>query len=79
MFADSSLEGALGDEIKIFKNNIEIGVALNANQLSNEACFDDVEEDDMFKFVTAGNENVNLFSSGNLFTVALETKKSKGV
>ena len=57
--ADLSIENSLGDEIKIFKNEVELGVALSANQLSNEACFDDTEENDVFKFVTAGNDNVS--------------------
>ena len=60
LVADPSIEGSLGDQIRISKNNIEIGVALNANQLSNEVCFDDVAENDVFKFFTAGNDNVSL-------------------
>ena len=57
--SDASIQNSLGDEIKIFKNEIEIGVALNANELSNEVCFNDVVESDNFKFVTAGNNNVS--------------------
>ena len=63
LVADPSIEGSLGDEIKISKNNIDIGIALNAYQLSNEVCFDDVAENDVFKFTTAGNDNVSLSSN----------------
>ena len=59
--ADPSIENSLGDEIKIFKNEVELGVALSANQLSNDVCFDDTEENDIFKLVTVGNNNVSLF------------------
>ena len=62
--ADPAIENSLGDKIKIFKNEVELGVVLGANQLSNEVCFDDTEENDMFKFVTAGNDNVSLFYNG---------------
>ena len=58
LIADSSRDQALGDQIKIFKNGIEIGIALDANEFSNEACFDDVGEDDVFKLVPDGNDNV---------------------
>ena len=57
--SDPSIQNSLGDEIKIFKNEVELGVALNTNQLSNEVCFDDTQENDMFKFMTAGNDNVS--------------------
>ena len=59
--SDASVQDSLGDEIKIFKNEDEtpVGVALNANELSNEICFNDVEENDIFKFVTNGNNNVS--------------------
>ena len=46
--SDASIQDSLGDEIKIFKNDVDIGVALNANELSNEICFNDVEENDIF-------------------------------
>ena len=59
LIADPSIEGALGDEIKILKNDLDIGVALNAHQVSNEVCFNDVQENDIFKFVTAGDDNVS--------------------
>ena len=61
LIADPSIQGALGDEIKILKNDLEIGVALNAHEVSNESCFNDVQENDIFKFVTAGNDNVSFF------------------
>ena len=59
--SDASIQDSLGDEIKIFKNEDEtpVGVALNANELSNEVCFNDVKESDNFKFVTAGDNNVS--------------------
>ena len=60
LIADPAIEGALGDEIKILKNDLEIGVALNAHEVSNEACLNDVQENDVFKFITAGNDNVSL-------------------
>ena len=56
--SDASIQDSLGDEIKIFKNEIEFGVALTANEISNEVCFNDIGEIDVFKFVTAGNDNV---------------------
>ena len=57
--SDASIQDSLGDEIKVFKNDIEIGVALNANEISNEVCFNDIDENDVFKFVTADNDNVS--------------------
>ena len=59
IISDASIQDSLGDEIKLFKNEVDIGVALNANELSNEICFNDVEESDNFKFVTVGNNNVS--------------------
>ena len=56
--ADPSIQDGLGDEIQILKNDIVVGTALNANELSNEACINDVQENDVFKFVTAGDDNV---------------------
>ena len=57
--ADPSIQDGLGDEIQILKNGIwPVGTALNANELSNEACINDVQENDVFKFVTAGDDNV---------------------
>ena len=57
--SDASIQDSLGDEIKVFKNDVEIGVALNANEMSNEVCFNDIDETDVFKFVTADNDNVS--------------------
>ena len=59
IIVDPSQNDALGDAIKIFKNDIEVGVALNSNELTNEACFDDVDKNDVFKLVTDGNDNVS--------------------
>ena len=57
--SDASIQNSLGDEIKIFKNDIEIGVALNAHELSNEICFNEIEENDVLQFLPAGNDNVS--------------------
>ena len=66
--AGASIKDGLGDEIKIFQDEVEIGVALGANESSNEICFDDVDDGATFKFVTTGDNNVSfrvLFPGSN--------------
>ena len=56
---DPSIADALGDEIKIFKGDQEIGTALGLNQLSNEFCIEDTIDGEIFEFRNSGEDNVS--------------------
>ena len=57
---DPSIEDALGDEIKLFKDDQEVGTALGSYQLSNEFCIQDAKDGDAFKFRNGGQDNVSI-------------------
>ena len=59
LIADSTVSNALGNEIRLLRNGIDIGVALNANELSKTKCVDDAQDGDVFKFVNGGTDNVS--------------------
>ena len=56
---DPAMPNSLGDEIKLFKNGGEIGVALGSNQISNEICIDETSVADVFEFKNGGSDNVS--------------------
>ena len=56
---DPGVPNSLGDEIKLFKNGGEIGVALGSNQISNEICIDETSVADVFEFKNGGSDNVS--------------------
>ena len=56
---DPSIPDALGDEIKVFKDDDEIETALGSNQLSNEFCIEDTTDGDTFEFRNSGEDNVS--------------------
>ena len=60
------MEKSLGDEIKLFKNGVEVGSALSAQQLSNEICIEDTSDGDNFEFKNGGKDNVSI--RGNRFS-----------
>ena len=49
-----------GDEIKLFQNGVEVGVALGAQQQSNEICIENTSDGDAFEFRNGGQDNVSL-------------------
>ena len=55
---DPSIQDALGDEIKVFKDGQEVGTALGSTQLSNELCIEDTKDGDAFEFRNSGQNNV---------------------
>ena len=57
---DPAVTDSLGDEIKLFKNGDDVGIALGANELANEVCFEDTLEGDEFQFRNGGKDNVSL-------------------
>ena len=57
---DASVENSLGDDIKLFKNGVEVGTALGAQQLSNEICIEDTSDGDNFEFRNGGKDNVSI-------------------
>ena len=61
---DPAVTDSLGNEIKLWKNDDEVGTALGANELLNEICIEDTLEEDVFEFRNGGKDNVSLFSSG---------------
>ena len=71
---DPSVPDSLGDEIKLFKNGEEAGVALGANELSNEICLEDTSEGDVFEFRNGGKNNVSKLTE--LFGVPQANGKS---
>ena len=56
---DPSVSDSLGDEIKLFKNGKEAGIALGVNELSNEICLQDTLNGDVFEFRNGGKDNVS--------------------
>ena len=55
---DPGIPDSLGDEIKLFKNSAEVGIALGAYQLSNEVCLEETSDGDIFEFRNGGKDNV---------------------
>ena len=62
IITDPSVPNSLGNGIQLFKNGIDIGLALNPYQISNKKCVENVEDGDIFKFVNGGTDNVSLIS-----------------
>ena len=58
---DPSVEDSLGDEIKLFKNGVEVGAALGAQQISNERCIEYTSDGDVFEFRNSGKDNVCIY------------------
>ena len=56
---DPSITDSLGDEIKLFKNGGEVGLALGSYQQSNTICIDDTADGDAFEFRNGGKDNVS--------------------
>ena len=56
---DSSVSNSLGNEIKLFKNDIDIGFALPAYEHSYKKCIEVTQDGDIFKFVNGGTDNVS--------------------
>ena len=78
IITDPSVSGSLGDGIKLFKNGIDIGFVLNANQISNLICDEDAQDDDNFKFINGGTDNVSI----NIFIFddyTFDSTKSRGL
>ena len=65
MSTDPSVQDSLGDEIKVFINGEEVGVALLANQLSNMLCLEHTSENDAFEFRNGGKNNVSTYFMQN--------------
>ena len=59
LVTDSSVANSLGNEIRLFKNGVDIGIALHENSLSNKICVDDSQDGDVFKFINGGKDNVS--------------------
>ena len=57
---DPSITDSLGDEIQLFINGDEVGLALGSYQQSNTICIDDTSEGDVFEFRNGGKDNVSL-------------------
>ena len=58
---DPSITDSLGDEIKLFINGDEVGLALGSSQQSNTICIDDTSEGDVFEFRNGGKDNVSRY------------------
>lgn len=61
IITDPAVSNSLGDGIKLFQNGIDIGFALNSNEISNVKCVEDAQDGDIFKFVNGGTDNVSKF------------------
>ena len=57
--SDPTITDSLGDEIKLFKNDDEVGTALGNHQQSNTICIDDTSDGDVFEFRNGGKDNVS--------------------
>ena len=57
---DPSIQDSLGDEIKIFKDGQEVGIALASNQLSNELCIENTTDGEAYQFRNGGQDNVSI-------------------
>ena len=57
---DPAVTDSLGNEIRLFQNGAEVGIALGANELSNEICIEDTSGGDVFEFQNGGQDNVIL-------------------
>ena len=68
---DPAMSNSLGDEIKLFKNGDEIGLALGSNQISNEICIDDTSVGDVFEFKNGGLDNVSTYQEYNRYRVCV--------
>ena len=58
LVSDSTVNGYSGNPIAIYRNEIEIGIALDDKAISQRTCFTDISSSDKLKFKSPGSNGV---------------------
>ena len=75
LVSDGTVNGYSGNPIAIYRNEIEIGIALEDKAISQRTCFTDISSSDKLKFKSPGSNGVYIKVGFRLYLG--KSKKSK--